>query len=167
MSLFGKNKEAPKTAPTAPTTKTTKTTKTAAPKPSTKPKETTYFGNKLKITGNVSGSGDFVILGSLDGEFDLKGELQVAEPANIKGSIKAADISVKGIVQGTITAVEKVHLDSTARVRGRINCPKISMMEGARFDGDINMSGKESQPLKPAPAESPSVPKKPDNPGTN
>jgi cytoskeletal protein CcmA (bactofilin family) len=161
MSLFGKNKEAPKTAPAA------QTPKTAAPKPSSKPKETTYFGNKLKITGNVSGSGDFVILGSLDGEFDLKGELQVAEPANIKGTIKAADISVKGSVQGTISAAETVHLDSTARVRGRINCPKISMMEGARFDGDINMSGKESQPLKSAPAESPAVSKKPDNPDTN
>lgn len=165
MSLFGKNKEAPKAAQTAQ--KTAPTTKTAAPKPSSKPKETTYFGNKLKITGNVSGSGDFVILGSLDGEFDLKGELQVAEPANIKGTIKAADISVKGIVQGTITAVEKVHLDSTARVQGRINCPKISMMEGARFDGDVNMSGKESKPLKPAPAESPAVSKKPDNPDTD
>ena len=164
MSLFGKNKEAAKTAQTA---QTTKTTKAAAPKPSSKPKETTYFGNKLKITGNVSGSGDFVILGSLDGEFDLKGELQVAEPANLKGTIKAADISVKGIVQGTITAAEKVHLDSTARVQGRINCPRISMMEGARFDGDINMSGKESQPLKSAPAESPAVSKKPDDPVTN
>ena len=161
MSLFGKNKEAPKTA------QTTKTAKTAAPKPPSKPKETTYFGNKLKITGNVSGSGDFVILGSMDGEFDLKGELQVAEPANITGTVKAADISVKGIVQGTITAAEKVHLDSTARVQGRINCPKISMMEGARFDGDINMSGKEPQPLNSAPAESPAVSKKPDNPDTN
>ena len=163
MSLFGKSKEAPKTAPAAQTPKTA----APKPKPSSKPKETTYFGNKLKITGNVSGSGDFVILGSLDGEFDLKGELQVAEPANIKGTIKAADISVKGIVQGTITAAEKVHLDATARVQGRINCPKISMMEGARFDGDINMSGKESQPLKSAPAESPAVSKKPDNPDTN
>ncbi len=161
MSLFGKNKEAPKTA------QITQTAKTAAPKPSNKPKETTYFGNKLKITGNVSGSGDFVILGSLDGEFDLKGELQVAEPANITGTIKAADISVKGIIQGTITAAEKVHLDSTARVQGRINCPKVSMTEGARFDGDINMSGKTPQPLKSAPAESPAASKKPDNPDTN
>jgi hypothetical protein len=38
------------------------------------------------------------------------------------------------------------------------------MMEGARFDGDINMSGKKSQPLQPAPSDSPAVSNNPDNP---
>ena len=151
MGLFGKKKEA---------------AKTAAPQPSSGPKEKTYFGKNLKVTGNVFGSGDLIILGSLDGEFDLKGKLQIAEPANITGTVKAADISVKGSIQGTITAVEKVHLDPTARVQGQINSPKISMMEGARFDGDINMSGKKSQPVQSAPttapAGSPEVSKSPD-----
>ena len=150
MGLFGKKKEA---------------TKTAEPQASSAPKETTYFGKNLKITGNVFGSGDLIILGSLDGEFDLKGKLQVAEPANITGTVRAANISVKGNIQGTITAIEKVHLDPTARVQGQINSPKISMMEGARFDGDINMSGKKSQPLQSAPDDSPAVSNSPDNPG--
>jgi cytoskeletal protein CcmA (bactofilin family) len=147
MGLFGKKKEV---------------AKTTAPQASSGPRETTYFGQNLKVTGNVFGSGDLVILGSLDGEFDLKGKLQVAEPANITGNVKAGDISVKGSIQGTITATEKVHLDPTARVQGQINSPKISMMEGARFDGDINMSGKKSQPLQPAPVDSPVVENSPD-----
>ena len=149
MGLFGKKKE---------------TAKTTAPRQSSAPRETTYFGQNLKVTGNVYGSGDLIILGSLDGEFDLKGKLQVAEPASITGTVKAGHISVKGNIQGTITAIEKVHLDPTARVQGQINSPKISMMEGARFDGDINMSGKKSQPLQPAPSDSPAVSNNPDNP---
>ncbi len=148
MSLFGKKKE---------------TAKTTAPQQSNESRETTYFGQNLKVTGNVFGSGDLVILGSLDGEFDLKGKLQVAEPANITGTVKAGHVSVKGTIQGTITAIEKVHLDPTARVQGQINSPKISMMEGARFDGDINMSAKKPQPQHPAPSESPAVSNKPDN----
>ena len=146
MGLFGKKKE---------------TVKTATPQPTSGPKETTYFGKNLKVTGNVFGSGDLIILGSLDGEFDLKGKLQVAEPANITGTVKAGDILVKGNIKGTITAVERVHLDTTARVQGHINSPKISVMEGARFDGDINMSGKKPQPLQSAPADSAAVSKRP------
>jgi cytoskeletal protein CcmA (bactofilin family) len=150
MGLFGKKKE------------TVKTVKTEATQPSSGPKEATYFGKNLKVTGNVYGSGDLIILGSLDGEFDLKGKLQVAETANITGTVKAGDITVKGNIQGTITAAERVHFDPTARVQGQINSPKISMMEGARFDGDINMSGKIPQPMHSTPAEPSVVSKDPD-----
>jgi len=146
MGLFGKKKEA---------------VKTAAPQPSTGPKETTYFGKKLKVKGNVSGSGDLIIFGSLEGEFNLQGKLQVAEPASITGTVKAGDITVKGNIQGTITAAERVHLDPTARVQGHINCSKISVMEGARFDGDINMSGKKSPALHSTPGDAPVVSKSP------
>jgi cytoskeletal protein CcmA (bactofilin family) len=149
MGLFGKKKEA---------------VKPAAPEPSTGPKETTYFGQNLTVKGKVFGSGDLIILGSLEGEFDLAGKLQIAEPAKITGTVKAGDISVKGNVQGTITAVDRVHLDKTARIHGHINSPKISMMEGARFDGDVNMSGKKPQPMPSAPADSPAVASNPDIP---
>jgi cytoskeletal protein CcmA (bactofilin family) len=114
--------------------------------PPSSPRETTYFGKNLKIKGNVSGSGDIIHLGLLEGEFDLKGTLQVAEPARINGIVKANDIVVKGDIQGTITAAKRVHLDSTARVQGRISSPKISMAEGACLEGDINMGGKAPQP---------------------
>ena len=147
MGLFGKKKQPVKTAP---------------PQPSTGPKETTYFGKDLKVKGNVFGSGDLIILGSLEGEFNLAGKLQIAEPANISGTVKASDISVKGNVQGTITAAERVHLDKSARVQGRINSPKISVTEGACFDGDINMSGKKPQPASTTPAGSPAVSNNPD-----
>ena len=162
MGFFGKKKEAAKTMAPQQSTARTK-----APQPSRGPKETTYFGQNLKVTGNVYGSGDLIILGSLDGEFDLKGKLQVAEPANVTGTVKAGHINVKGSIQGTITAIEKVHLDPTARVQGQINSPKISMTEGARFDGEINMSGKKPQPLHPAPSASPAGSDNPDNQDKN
>jgi cytoskeletal protein CcmA (bactofilin family) len=113
----------------------------AQPAPS-RQKEATYLGKNLKITGNVSGDGDLIILGSLEGEFDLKGTLQVAEPARIIGKVKANDINVKGNIQGSITALEKIHLDPTARVNGQIITPKLSVTEGASFDGEIKMSNR-------------------------
>jgi len=149
MALFGKKKEE---------------TKSAAPQVSVGPKEATYFGKNLKITGNVTGNGDLIILGKLQGEFDIKGKLQVAEPADISGKVKADDITVKGSIKGSITAANKVHLDPTARVEGQINSPRISVLEGARFDGEISMSGPGTRkPFAPS-ADASSAPKESEPP---
>jgi cytoskeletal protein CcmA (bactofilin family) len=104
--------------------------------------ETTYIGKNLMIKGRVSGNGDIIILGGLEGEFDLKGQLKIAQTANIKGEVKADIISVNGIVQGTLNAQQRVHLDQTARIEGHIITPKLSIAEGAFFDGEIKMSGR-------------------------
>ena len=73
-------------------------------------KETTYFGKNLKIKGRVSGNGNVIILGSLDGEFNLKGRVKIAQPAKIKGEVKADVISVNGNVRGSLVAQERVHM---------------------------------------------------------
>ena len=157
MALFSKKPEEPKPAkPQVPGANAAKAKDTKAKAPAATapsgPKETTYFGKNLKISGNVSGDGDLIILGKLEGEFNLKGKLQIAEPAEIVGSVKANDVTVKGNISGNVIAAQKVHLDQTARVKGQIACPKLSVEEGASFDGEVKMSAQTI--TKPAPAVS-------------
>ena len=114
------------------------------------PNETTYFGQNLKIKGRVSGNGNLIILGRLHGEFRLKGRLKIAEPAQIKGDLNADVISVNGNVHGSLTAYDSVHLDHTARVDGRINAPKLSILEGAVFNGEVSMGAQGTTPSKSA-----------------
>jgi cytoskeletal protein CcmA (bactofilin family) len=120
-----------------PKTEVKKAAPAQAPSPQ---RDTTFFTKKLKITGNLSGEGNLIIQGVFDGEFDLRGQLKIAQGARVKGNVKAHDISVNGNVEGNLTASEKVHLDSTAKINGRITTPKISVSEGAVFDGEIKMS---------------------------
>jgi cytoskeletal protein CcmA (bactofilin family) len=110
--------------------------------------ETTYFGKDLTIKGRVSGNGNIIILGRLNGEFNLKGQVKIAQPANITGEVKADVISVNGSVQGKLAAQQRVHLDQTARVEGQIVTPRLSIAEGAFFDGEIKMSGRPSIPSR-------------------
>ena len=138
MPLFGKKKQGDKSP----------RSQTALPQ-----KETTYFGKNLKIKGRVSGNGNIIILGALDGEFNLKGRVKIAQPAKIKGEVKADVISVDGNVRGSLVARERVHLDQTARIEGQINTPSLSITEGAFFDGEITMSGRTPQASKPADAD--------------
>ncbi|MGD9240271.1 MAG: polymer-forming cytoskeletal protein [Desulfobacterales bacterium] len=144
MPLFGKKKKENKSP----------RPQTALPqKKTTAPKETTYFGKNLKIKGRVSGTGNIIILGALDGEFNLKGRVKIAQPAKIKGTVKADVISVNGNVRGSLVAQERVHLDQTARIEGQINTPSLSITEGAFFDGEVTMSGRSPLASKPADAD--------------
>ena len=119
----------------------------------TSQKETTYFGRNLKIKGRVSGNGNIIILGGLEGEFNLKGRLKIAQPAKIKGEVKADVISVDGNVKGSLVAKERVHLDKTARIEGKIDTPSLSITEGAHFDGEVTMSGRVPHAPRPADAD--------------
>ena len=138
MPLFGKKKKEGKMTGQ----------QTASPQ-----NETTYFGKNLRIKGRVSGNGNVIILGGLNGEFRLKGRLKIAQPAKIKGDVNADVISVNGNVHGSLTANDRVHLDQTARIKGRINTPKLSIMEGAIFDGEVNMDVQTATPDKSTSAD--------------
>ena len=115
--------------------------------------ETSYFGKNLMIKGRISGNGNVVILGGLDGEFNLRGRVKIAQPAKIKGEVKADVISVNGNVQGKLAAQQRLHLDQTARIEGQIITPKLSITEGAFFNGEITMGGRVAKASKPAAAE--------------
>jgi cytoskeletal protein CcmA (bactofilin family) len=175
MALFGKKEpeaKAPGSQPTQPDNRNVpKESKKAPPKPTPKPKasdgrkDTTYLGKNLKINGTVSGDGNLIILGTFDGEFDIKGQLKVAQGAVIKGNINATGVSINGNVDGTIVARERILLDTTASMKGRLVTPKISIQDGAIFDGELQMSGKsgapQSQAPKPAASEAKPTPKQP------
>ena len=119
------------------------------------PNETTYIGKNLMIKGRVSGNGNIIILGGLEGEFNLKGQIKIAQPANIKGEVKADVISVNGSVQGKLNAQQRMHLDQTARIEGQIITPRLSIAEGAFFDGEIKMGHQAPKASKSADEEGP------------
>jgi cytoskeletal protein CcmA (bactofilin family) len=128
-------------------------------------KDTTHLGKNLKITGNVSGDGNLIILGAFEGDFDIKGQLKIAQGARIKGNVKATSVSINGDIEGTILASERILLDSTAAMKGRLVTPKISIQDGAVFDGELQMSGKTDHTtkaptpeLKVTPKEAPKTP---------
>ena len=147
MAIFGK-KENEVSPPAVQTPAVAK----AEPKSSRKDTslDTTYVGKNLKIKGTISGEGSMIIQGSLEGKFDLKGRLKIAQGAKIKGNIRATDVYVSGNIEGEIAASERVQLDNTARIIGGIVSPKISVLEGAMFDGEIKMSDRTAEVTKPA-----------------
>jgi len=122
MGIFAKDKSETKVSETASTDR-----------------DTAFFGAKLFIKGKVTGSGNMIVMGKLEGEVELAGELVVAAPAVLNGEIRANTLAVSGNVTGTLTAREKIHLEKSAVVSGRMSTPRLSVVDGATFNGEIEM----------------------------
>jgi cytoskeletal protein CcmA (bactofilin family) len=99
----------------------------------------TLLGRNLKVNGTVSGEDDVQLLGAHIGDFDLKGNLNIHQSANIVGNVKADTISVGGTVEGNVTATKKINILNTASIEGNISTPAISIQEGAQFNGKVSM----------------------------
>ena len=55
------------------------------------------------------------------------------------GDTHARSIVVEGTVEGDLRGVVSVLMAATAKVRGNISAPRVGIMEGANFNGSVDM----------------------------
>ena len=107
----------------------------------------TLIDEGCKISGLMTGSGNFLINGEIDGDCDLSGTVTLAKNGLWKGTIKAADVIVAGHVEGDIVAAGKVEITDTARISGTVSGEAIAVAEGAVVEGVMKTAGP-SEPLE-------------------
>ena len=95
----------------------------------------TLISEGCKITGTVTGSGDFMINGEIDGDCDLAGSVTLAEKGFWKGTLKAGTIVISGTVEGDIEASGSVEISNSARISGTVSGASIAVAEGAIIEG--------------------------------
>ena len=93
------------------------------------------IGPGAMITGNVTVSGFLRIDGDIDGNVQTQGRVIIGEEARIRGNIRAASVSVGGVVQGDIIAPDYVVILSSGMVVGSVLTKKL------RVDDDVILHG--------------------------
>ncbi len=81
------------------------------------------------------------INGRFEGNLKTKGNLIIGERATVFAEIEGENIIISGLVRGKIKSTQIVSLSSTANVYADIHTPKISIEEGATFNGKCTMIG--------------------------
>ncbi len=115
---------------------------------------TTYFGPKVRLTGELSGEEDVTFDGRLDGRVTLSGAFRVGPQGEVRGEVAARVVVVGGHVVGNVSSAERVELLPSGVLEGDIRAPKIVIAEGAQFRGRIDMGGRaEGAAPQPAPDE--------------
>jgi cytoskeletal protein CcmA (bactofilin family) len=117
-----------------------------APLNSSVPKTRTkaMIGPTIRIKGEVSGEENLLIEGRVDGSVSLRGkDLTVGSSGSVNANVSATVVKIDGEVKGDITGEEKVIISNTGKVQGNIVAPRVTLEDGAKFKGSIDMDPNE------------------------
>jgi cytoskeletal protein CcmA (bactofilin family) len=107
--------------------------------------EIATIGKSVVVKGELSGSEDLVVDGSVEGSISLRGQsLTVGPNGRVKANIEARNVILHGRVDGDVHATERVELRKTASLSGDISTARISIEDGAFFKGTIDIQKPET-----------------------
>jgi len=106
----------------------------------------TVIGESVTVRGNLSGDEDLYVYGRVEGSVELDRTLVVAESGIVKAEVAVKNAVISGIVVGNITASDSVEITEQGRMVGDINAPRVIVVDGASFRGNIDMGDMESLP---------------------
>jgi cytoskeletal protein CcmA (bactofilin family) len=107
----------------------------------------TLINEGCKISGEITGSGDFMINGQVVGDCDVSGTVSLTGNGYWQGSIQADNVIVAGHIEGDIIANGKIEITNTARIAGTVTGYAIAVAEGAIVEGVMKTTGR-AEPLE-------------------
>src|SRR6266568_6087814 len=83
--------------------------------------------------------------GRVEGEVRVTGNIDVASGATVKALLEGSNVTLKGAVEGPVTARDKLTLGRNARVSGDIQVRRLQIDDGATLNGNVRMGDFEHQ----------------------
>jgi cytoskeletal protein CcmA (bactofilin family) len=116
------------------------------PAPQQVVRESGVIGPSITIKGDISGDGDLVIQGRVEGRVELRrNNITIGKNGAVKADIYGKVISIEGEVQGNVYGEEKIIIRSSGVLRGNIVAPRVNLEEGSKFKGSIDMDSKSQE----------------------
>ena len=103
-----------------------------------------FVGSNAQFKGEMNVKGTLRLDGAIEGCVNAD-RVILSETALVKGDIAAQKIIIGGRVEGNLRAQELVEIQSKGKVLGEIFTDKLSVAEGAEFNGKIQMKSEESK----------------------
>jgi cytoskeletal protein CcmA (bactofilin family) len=111
---------------------------------------TSILGPTLRFKGELHADEELMVRGQIEGSITHSQRITVCAEGIVKASIRAQIIAVEGTVEGDLQAEKSVQIKETARLKGNVQAPSVSIVEGANFNGNVVMDvGKRSQTAAP------------------
>jgi cytoskeletal protein CcmA (bactofilin family) len=149
----GKKKETPQApetkAPPAPTPPTqTQPKQEAKTMPTSEPprpaqvanREAARIGKGLQVHGEISGTEDLQIDGTIEGHVHLgERRLTIGSTAKVTADVQASEVVVFGDVKGNLRAKDRIEIKKDGSVVGDLTTARIMIEDGAYFKGSIEI----------------------------
>ncbi len=100
------------------------------------------LGPTLKFKGELHADEELLIKGHIEGSITHSQRITVCPEGTVAANVRAQTIVVEGTLTGDLQAEKSVMVRETAKLRGNITAPSVSIVEGAQFNGGIDMERK-------------------------
>ncbi len=101
---------------------------------------TAVIGPSIQIEGTLRGQEDLFVEGEVTGTIQLQNHtLTIGAQGKIKADVYAHTVFVEGSMDGDLFGSEQVIVRKSAKVRGNITSPRVTLEDGAAFKGSIEM----------------------------
>jgi cytoskeletal protein CcmA (bactofilin family) len=98
------------------------------------------LGPRDSLNGRLDIQGDLKIQGNVEGELKASGDVTIDSTAAIQASIEGANVSVRGQVNGNVTARKRLTLGGSGRLNGDVRVARLTVEDGATLNGNVVMS---------------------------
>ena len=113
-----------------------------APPAAPRKTESSVVGPSILVQGDMTGDEDLVVQGRIEGSISLKKNLvTIGKDGRVNATVNAQVIRVEGTVEGELCGREQVIVTRTGSVSGNIVAPRVTLEDGCRFKGSIDMEG--------------------------
>jgi cytoskeletal protein CcmA (bactofilin family) len=113
--------------------------------------EFAHIGKSVVIKGELSGSEDLYVDGTVEGKIELRNHsLTVGPNGNIKADVTAKAVVIQGKLDGAVNASDRVELRKSAVVTGDLTTQRIAIEEGAFLKGKVDIQKDGGKAAAPA-----------------
>ncbi len=101
----------------------------------------TVIGKSITIRGELSGSEDLFLDGTIDGSVTVpEGRITIGPNGRVKANLVARDVVIFGQVSGNVQASSSVDLRQSATLKGDITAARLAIEENATIQGKADLT---------------------------
>lgn len=124
------------------------------------------LGKTLVFKGEISADEDMVLFGRVEGSINHTGSVTIALGGVVTGNVYARSITIRGTVEGDVEATESATVAPSAVLNGDIIAPRVSIVDGAEFNGCVKMPPRAAAEAKKASVKVAAPPAAPESKAT-
>jgi cytoskeletal protein CcmA (bactofilin family) len=103
------------------------------------------MGPNDSLEGKLTYDGHVHVDGRAEGELRVSGNIEIASGAKVKAFLEASNVTIKGDVEGTLNARDKLVLGKNAKMSGDVTVRRLQIEDGASLNGHVRMGDFEHQ----------------------
>ncbi len=100
------------------------------------------LGPRDRLIGELYIEGNLRVSGTLEGQIEATGDVDVTEAATVKATVAGREVNVSGQVNGAVTASKKLIIGRSGSIVGDVRVPRLIMQDGASLSGNVSMGPK-------------------------